>query len=93
MRFVIDHEFLDKASRYSGLYHYIGKLVRHGSDGNPIIWMNIARSGITLWGTDSKLISPSVSDQCLNDGTEIPEAGPEAGFLGSATVFLTLRRI
>ncbi|MBZ5607507.1 MAG: DUF4111 domain-containing protein [Acidobacteriia bacterium] len=67
MRFVIEHEFLDKASRCCGFYHYIGKLVRHGSDGNPIIWMNIARSGITLWGTDSKLISPHVSDQCLND--------------------------
>lgn len=29
--------------------------------------MNIAQSGITLWGTDARLISPHVSDQCLND--------------------------
>lgn len=67
MRFVINHEFLDKSSRCCGLYHYTGKLVRHGSDGNPIIWMNIGQSGITLWGQDAKLIAPRVSDECLND--------------------------
>src|SRR5438094_4540606 len=67
MRFVIDHEFLDKASRCCGFYPYRGKLVRHGSDGNPIIWINIAQSGITLWGKDAKLIAPQVSDQCLNE--------------------------
>ena len=67
MRFVIDQEFLDKGSRCCGFYHYTGKLVRHGSDGNPIIWMNIGSSGITLWGKDAKLIAPQVSDQCLND--------------------------
>lgn len=67
MRFVINHEFLDKSSRCCGLHHYTGKLVRHGSDGNPIIWMNIGQSGITLWGQDAKLIAPRVSDECLND--------------------------
>jgi hypothetical protein len=67
MRFVIAGEFLDKASRCCGFYHYIGKLCRHGSDGNPIIWMNIRQSGITLWGQDIKHIAPHVSDQCLND--------------------------
>ena len=67
MRFVIDHEFLDKASRCCGFYHYTGKLVRHGSDGNPIIWMNVAHSGVTLWGKNAKLIAPHVSSQCLND--------------------------
>ena len=67
MRFVIDQEFLDKTSRCCGFYHHTGKLVRHGSDGNPIIWMNIANSGITLWGTDAKLIAPQVSHQCLNE--------------------------
>jgi hypothetical protein len=67
MRFIIDHEFLDKAPRCCGFYHYAGKLIRHGSDGNPIIWMNIVQCGITLWGKDAKLIAPQVSDQCLND--------------------------
>lgn len=67
MRFVIDGEFLDKGSRCCGFYHYLGKLSRHGSDGNPIIWMNIAECGITLWGQDVKLIAPVVSRQCLNE--------------------------
>jgi hypothetical protein len=67
MRFVIDQEQLDKSSRCCGFYHYTGKLIRHGSDGNPIIWINVARSGITLWGKAAKLIAPQVSDQCLND--------------------------
>ena len=67
MRFVIDGEFLNKTSRCCGFYHYTGKLVRHGSDGNPIIWMNVGQSGITLWGKDAKLIAPQVSDQSLND--------------------------
>jgi hypothetical protein len=67
MRFVIDQDFLNKASRCSGFYHYLGKLTRHRSDGNPIIWVNIAQSGITLWGKDAKLIAPAISNQCLNE--------------------------
>jgi hypothetical protein len=67
MRFVIEHEFLDKTSRCCGFYHYAGKLERHGSDGNPFIWLNIAESGVTLWGREAKLISPHVSDRCLSD--------------------------
>ena len=67
MRFVIDEEFFDKASRCCGYYPYTGRLVRTGSDGNPIIWMNIAQSGITLWGKAAKLIAPYVSPECLND--------------------------
>jgi len=67
MRFVVENEFLDKTSRCCGFYHHTGKLVRHGSDGNPIIWLNIAQSGITLWGKDAKLIVPQVSDECLNE--------------------------
>ena len=66
MRFVIDGEFLDKTSRCCGFYPYLGKLVRHGSGGNPIIWRNIARSGITLWGKDAAQIAPEVSEERLN---------------------------
>jgi len=67
LRFVIDHEFLDKSSRCCGFCHHTGKLTRHGSDGNPIIWINVAQSGITLSGKDAKFVAPHVSDQCLND--------------------------
>jgi len=67
MRFVIDDEFLDKTSRCCGFYPYTGRLIRHGSDGNPIIWMNTGQLGITLWGKEARLVAPSISDQCLND--------------------------
>jgi len=65
MRFMIDGEFLDKTSKCCG-YHF-GKLVRHGSDGNPIIWINIKRSGITLWGKSAREIAPEVAKECLNE--------------------------
>ena len=67
MRFIIDGEMLDKNSRCCGFYHYTGRLIRHGSDGNAIIWMNIAQSGVTLWGKDARIIAPQVSDHCVND--------------------------
>jgi hypothetical protein len=66
MRFVIDHEFLDNSSRCCGFYHHTGKLTRRASDGNPIIWINVTHSGITLCGKDAKLVAPHVSNQCLN---------------------------
>ena len=105
MRFVIDGEFLDKASRCCGFYHYTGKLVRHGSDGNPIIWMNVAQSGITLWGKDAKLVAPHVSNQCLNDALQLElnylkedlrsNAGNRSGkaFVHNAYAVLTACRI
>lgn len=67
MRFVIDGELLDKTSRCCGFYHYEGKLVRHGSDGNPIIWVNVRQCGITLWGRDAKAMAPNISEQCLSE--------------------------
>jgi len=65
MRFVINGEFLDKQSRCCGFYS--GKLVRHGSDGNPIIWLNVGECGVTLWGKDARQIAPAISDQYLSD--------------------------
>lgn len=65
MRFVIDKEFLDKTSTCCG-YHF-GTLTRHGSDGNPIIWLNIGQTGITLWGKPAKEIAPRIAKEILND--------------------------
>lgn len=65
MRFVIDEEFLDKTSKCCG-YHF-GKLIRHGSDGNPIIWVNIGNSGITIWGKPATEIAPEVTPKVLNE--------------------------
>jgi hypothetical protein len=65
MRFVIDTEFLDKTSCCCG-YHF-GKFTRHGSDGNPIIWLNIGQSGITLYGTPAREIAPAITNEILHD--------------------------
>jgi hypothetical protein len=59
LRFVINHEFFDKKSRCCGFYS--GKLVRHGSDANPIIWLNVGKCGVTLCGPDARTIAPPVS--------------------------------
>jgi hypothetical protein len=64
MRFVIDGELLDTRSRCCGFYS--GKLVRHGSDANPIIWLNVGQSGIALWGRDAKLVAPAISNERLS---------------------------
>lgn len=65
MRFVIDREFLDKTSKCC--QYQFRKFWRSGSDGNPIIWLNIGKSGITLWGKDAKEIAPEISDEVLNE--------------------------
>jgi streptomycin 3"-adenylyltransferase len=65
MRTVIDGEFLDKASRCCGFHSC--RLTRHGSDGNPIIWLNVAERGITLWGREARRVAPEVPDRCLDD--------------------------
>ncbi|MGH9949252.1 MAG: aminoglycoside adenylyltransferase domain-containing protein, partial [Pyrinomonadaceae bacterium] len=65
MRFVIKGEFLDKTSKCCGFQ--FDEFRRYGSDGNPIIWLNIGKSGITLWGEDAKEIAPKISDKVLNE--------------------------
>ncbi len=69
LRFVIDQEFLDKNSKCCS-YHF-GKLTRHGSDGNPIIWVNIGQSGVTLWGIPAAEIAPEVAPETLNDALRL----------------------
>jgi hypothetical protein len=67
VRFVIDGEFLDKTSRCCGFYPHATRFTRHGSDGNPIIWLNVAECGITLWGREARRVAPEVPDRCLDD--------------------------
>ena len=65
MRFIIDGEALDMTSRCCGFQ--FGRFRRQGSDANPIIWLNIVQSGITLWGKDAKLSAPEITQKVLND--------------------------
>ena len=65
MRFVIDGESLDKTSKCC--QYQFRKFWRSGSDGNPIIWLNIGKSGITLWGKNAKEIAPEITGEVLNE--------------------------
>jgi predicted nucleotidyltransferase len=63
MRFVIDGEFLDEKSRCCGIQE--SRFKRYGSDGNPLIWLNIKERGVTLWGREAKRVAPDVPQECL----------------------------
>ena len=65
VRFVIEGEFLDKTSKCC--QYQFRKFWRSGSDGNPLIWLNIGESGITLWGKGAKEAAPEISDKVLNE--------------------------
>ena len=65
LRFVIQHELLDKKSRCCQ-FHF-GEFIRTGSDGNPFICMNLKESGMTLWGVDARRVAPEVSRTVLRE--------------------------
>ena len=48
------------------LYQF-GGLVRCGSDGNPIPWMNILKSGVTLYGPLPAEFVPAITGAVLHD--------------------------
>lgn len=48
------------------LYQF-GRLVRCGSDGNPIFWMNILKSGITLYGEPAAEFVPDITPAILHE--------------------------
>jgi predicted nucleotidyltransferase len=48
------------------LYQF-GRLVRCGSDGNPIFWMNILKSGITLYGPPAGEFVPEITPAVLHE--------------------------
>lgn len=55
--------------------HYqFGKLTRGGSDGNPIPWINILKSGITLYGPPATSFVPEITADMLFE-TLVREAG------------------
>jgi hypothetical protein len=49
------------------LYQF-GRLVRCGSDGNPILWMNILKSGVTLYGPPAGEFVPEITPAILREG-------------------------
>lgn len=61
--FLIKNEILTMDSR-ACLYQF-GKLKRGGSDGNPIIWMNVLKSGLVLFGPAPDSFVPEFTSDIL----------------------------
>src|SRR5919199_2131477 len=68
MLFLIRAEVLTVNSK-ACLYQF-GKLRRCGSDGNPIIWMNVLRSGVTLYGPRPDSFVPQITREILFEALE-----------------------
>jgi hypothetical protein len=64
MQFLIKDEILTMNSR-ACLYQF-GLLKRSGSDGNPLIWLNVLASGITLAGPDPKTFLPPITKDLVS---------------------------
>ena len=47
-----------------------GRLTRSGSDGNPIIWMNVLKSGVVLFGPPPDSFVPEITPEILFQALE-----------------------
>lgn len=61
MTFLIKDEVLTMNSK-AWLYQF-GNLKRSDSDGNPIIWTNVLKSGIVLYGPNPESFVPSITPE------------------------------
>jgi hypothetical protein len=68
MLFLIKHEVLTMDSP-ACLYQF-GLLKRSGSDGNPIIWMNVLQSGVVLYGPRPESFVPTITHEILFDALQ-----------------------
>jgi len=50
-----------------GCLYQFGKLTRSGSDGNPIIWLNILDCGVTLYGEPPQYFVPEITPAILSE--------------------------
>ncbi|HEV7644824.1 MAG TPA: aminoglycoside adenylyltransferase domain-containing protein [Pyrinomonadaceae bacterium] len=65
MQFLLRDEVLVMNSK-SCLYQF-GKLGRGSSDGNPIFWMNILKSGVVLFGQPPSEFVPEITPRILHE--------------------------
>ena len=68
MLFLIRNEVLTMNSK--GCLYQFGKLKRSGSDGNPIIWMNVLKSGVVLFGPRPESFVPAITSEILFQALE-----------------------
>lgn len=70
--FLLKDEVLTMNSK-ACLYQF-GKLNRGSSDGNPIFWINILKSGVVLYGARPETFIPKITTEILYDAL-VREAG------------------
>ncbi len=63
MTFLLRDEVLTMDSK--ACHYQFGVLKRGGSDGNPIIWLNVLESGLVLYGPRPETFVPSITDEVL----------------------------
>jgi hypothetical protein len=63
MTFLLRDEVLTMDSK--ACHYQFGVLKRGGSDGNPIIWLNVLESGVVLYGPRPETFVPEVTDEAL----------------------------
>jgi hypothetical protein len=68
MSFLIKNEVLTLNSK-ACLYQF-GKLKRSSSDGNPIIWLNVLKSGVVLYGPRPESFVPAITPEVLFQALE-----------------------
>lgn len=68
MLFLLRNEVLTMNSK-ACLYQF-GLLKRSGSDGNPIIWMNVLQSGVVLFGPSPESFVPALTPEILFQALE-----------------------
>jgi hypothetical protein len=68
IQFLIKDEVLTMNSK-ACLYQF-GKLKRSGSDGNPIIWINVLKSGVILFGVPPESFVPAITPDILFQALE-----------------------
>ena len=61
--FLIKDEILTMDSK--GCLFQFGRFERSGSDGNPIIWMNVLKSGFVLYGPRPESFLPAITPEIL----------------------------
>jgi hypothetical protein len=66
--FLIKNEILTMSSK--GCLFQFGRLERSGSDGNPIIWMNVLKSGLVLYGPRPESFVPAITPEILFEALE-----------------------
>jgi hypothetical protein len=62
--FLLRDHILTATATGSCLYQF-GRLARVGSDGNPIIWMNVLESGVVLLGAPADSFVPPITAEAL----------------------------